>query len=190
LEPLNLALSYVSAASGGGADAIFWRGAGHGPSMDGGRCIGMNLGVNSGLNSGLKSGLKFGKWGMKLRGRERQVDVFEEGLSGDPSYSGRGLDEVIAGLAGLFAAESVGKNERFGKLTSAHQKTGAIDGPLAFHIHNAFFHPTRFVFLVVTERDFRSADARFKWSDCTRRKGAGQLHKNCATVEFPFASSM
>jgi hypothetical protein len=26
-------------------------------------------------------------------------------------------------------------------LTSAHQKTGAIDGPLAFKIHNAFFHP-------------------------------------------------
>ena len=82
--------------------------------MDGGRCIGVNLGVNSRLNSGLKSGLKFGKWGMKLRGRERHVDVFEEGLIGDPSYSGRGLDEVIAGLAGLFAAESVGKNEGFG----------------------------------------------------------------------------
>src|ERR1700704_1952802 len=148
--------------------------------MDGGRRIGVNLGVNSSL----KSCLKFGNWGMRLRGRERQVDVFEEGLIGDPFYSGRGLDEVIAGLAGLFAAESVGKNEGFGKLTSAHQKTGAIDGPLAFKIHNAFFHPTRFVFLVVTERDFRSADACFKWSDCTRREGAGQLHKNCATVEF------
>jgi hypothetical protein len=186
LEPLNLALSYVSAASGGGVDTIFWRGAGHGPSMDGGRDIGMN----SGVNSGLKSGLKFGNWGMELRGRERHVDVFEEGLSGDPSYAGRGLDEVIAGLAGLFAAESVGKNERFGKLTSAHQKTGAVDGPLAFKIHNAFFHPTPFAFLVVTERDFLSADACFKWSDCTRRKGAGQLHKNCATVEFAFADSM
>jgi hypothetical protein len=76
-------------------------------------------------------------------------------------------------------------------LTSAHQKTGAVDGPLAFDVHSAFFHhPTRFVFLVLTERDFRSADACFKCSDCTRRKGAGQLHKNCATVEFPFASSM
>ena len=51
---------------------------------------------------------------MRLRGREGHVDIFEEGLSGDPSYSGRGLDEVIAGLAGLFAAESVGKNEGFG----------------------------------------------------------------------------
>jgi hypothetical protein len=158
--------------------------------MDGGRGIGVDFGMNSGVNSGLKSGLKFGNWGMKLRGRERHVDVFEESLSGNPSYTGRGLDEVIAGLAGLFAAESVGKNERFGKLTSAHQKTGAVDGPLAFHIHSAFFHPTRFVFLVLTERDSRSADARFKWSDCTREKEAGQLHKNCATVEFPFADSM
>jgi hypothetical protein len=31
-------------------------------------------------------------------------------------------------------------------LTSAHQKTSAVDGPLAFKIHNAFFHPIRFVF--------------------------------------------
>src|ERR1700676_946927 len=107
----------------------------------------MNSGLNSGLTFDLKSCLKLGNWGMKLRGRERQVDVFEEGLSGDPSYAGRGLDEVVAGLAGLFAAKSVGKNEWFGKLTSAHQKTGAIDGPLAFHIHSAFFHPTRFAFL-------------------------------------------
>jgi len=88
---------------------------------------------------------------MKLHWCKRQVDVLEEGLSGDTSYAGRGLDEVIAGLAGLFAAESVGKNEGFGKLTSAHQKTSAVDGPLAFKIHNAFFHPTRLVFLVLTD---------------------------------------
>ena len=127
------------------------------------------------MNSGLKSGLKFGKWGMKLRGRERHVDVFEEGLSGDPSYSGRGLDEVVAGLAGLLAAESVGKNERFRKLTSAHQKTGAIDGPLAFDIHNAFFHPARIVFLVLTERDFRSADTCFKVERLYSRKRGGSI---------------
>ena len=70
--------------------------------------------MNAGVNSGLKSGLKFGNWGMKLRGRDRNVDVFKEGLSGDTSYTGKGLDEVVAGLAGLFAAESVGKNEGFG----------------------------------------------------------------------------
>src|SRR6202521_6466443 len=146
--------------------------------------------MNSSVNSGLKSGLKFGKWGMKLLARERHVDVFEEGLRGDPFYSGRGLDEVIAGLAGLFAAESVGKNEGFDKLTSAHQKTGAVDGPLSFQFHSASLSPPPISVLVVTERGCRPADDCFKWSDCTRRKVAGQLHKNCATVEFRFASSM
>jgi hypothetical protein len=179
-------LKLVPGVSGGGTVAIFRRGSGHGPGEDGGRSIGLK----SGLNSGLNSRLTFSRRGKELRLCERDVDVFEEGLGGDPAYAVRGLDEVVAGLAGLFAAESVGKDERFGELTSAHQKTGAVDGPLAFDIHSAFFHPTRFVFLVLTERDCRSEDACFKWSDCTRRKGAGQLHKNCATVEFPFASSM
>ena len=112
---------------------------------------------------------------MKLHWCQRQVDVLEEGLSGDTSYAGRGLDEVIAGLAGLFAAESVGKNEGFDKLTSAHQKTSAVDGPLAFKIHMAFFHPTRSVFLVLTERGCRSADTCLKWSDCTRRQRGGSI---------------
>src|SRR5882762_4604074 len=135
--------------------------------MDGGRCIG--------VNSGLKSCLKFGNWGIKLRGRERHVDVFEEGLSGDPFYSGRGLDEVIAGLAGLFAAESVGKNERFGKLTSAHQKTGAIDGPLAFKIHNAFFHPTRLVFLVLTDARLSLGGSLFQVERLYSQKRSGSI---------------
>src|SRR5258708_26998597 len=95
------------------------------------------------MNCWLDSGLELGSRGMKLHGCQRQVDVFEEGLRGDPSYAGRGLDEVIAGLAGLFAAESVGKNERFGKLTNPHQKTSTVDGPFAFKIHKSFllFNP-------------------------------------------------
>ena len=131
--------------------------------------------MNSGVKSGLKSCLKFGTSGMKLRGRERHVDIFEEGLSGDPFYSGRGLDEVIAGLAGLFAAESVGKNEWFGKLTSAHQKTGAIDGPLAFKIHNAFFHPTRFCVSVLTERDFSLGGCLFQVERLYSQKRGGSI---------------
>jgi hypothetical protein len=63
---------------------------------------------------------------------ESHVDIFEEGFAGYPSYAAGGLDEIVAGAAGLFAAESVGKNEWFGELTSAHQETGAIDGPLTF----------------------------------------------------------
>src|ERR1700704_3957964 len=139
--------------------------------MDGGRRIGVNLGVNSSL----KSCLKFGNWGMRLRGRERHVDVFEESLSGDPFYSGRGLDEVIAGLAGLFAAESVGKNEGFGKLTSAHQKTSAVDGPLAFKIHNAFFHPTRLVFLVLTDARLSLGGCLFQVERLYSQKRGGSI---------------
>ena len=76
-----------------------------------------------------------------MRVCEWHVDVFEDGLGGDAFYTVRGLDEVVAWAAGLFAAESVGKNEWLGELTSTHQETGAIDGPLAFKIHGTFFHP-------------------------------------------------
>ena len=117
----------VPVLSGRGAEATFGRGAGDGPGEDARRSIGRNSALNSCC------------WEMKLCGRERHIDVFEGSFSDDRSDTGRGLDEVIAGLAGLFAAESVGKNEWFSKLTSAHQKTGAIDGPLAFRIHNASF---------------------------------------------------
>ena len=57
------------------------------------------------------------------------------------SYTVAGFDYVIAGTAGLFAAECVGKNERLLELTSAYQKAGAIDGPLVIKIHGAFFLP-------------------------------------------------
>src|SRR5258708_32938445 len=99
------------------------------------------------MNWWLDSGLELGSRGMKLHGCQRQGDVFQEGLRGDPSYAGRGLDEVIAGLAGLFAAESVGKNEWVGKLTSTQQKTRAVYGPLAFKIHKCFLSSTRLVVL-------------------------------------------
>jgi len=79
-------------------------------------------------------------WGTELGGCERHVDVFEEDLPGDPSYAVSGLDEVIAGAAGLLAAESVGKDEWFCELTSAHQEAGAVDSPLTFEIHKHFFH--------------------------------------------------
>jgi hypothetical protein len=119
----------VPAASGGSTGAIFWGGAGNRPGEDARRSIGWDSGLNS--------------WGRetKLRGCERHVDIFEDGLGGDSSYTVRGLDEVVAGPAGLFAAKSVGKDEGFGELTSAHQETGAVDGPFTFKIHSAFFHP-------------------------------------------------
>jgi hypothetical protein len=160
-------LKLVPGVSGGGTGAIFWRGSGHGPGEDGGRSIG--------LKSGLNSGLTFSRRGKELRLCERDVDVFEEGLGGDPAYAVRGLDEVVAGLAGLFAAESVGKDERFGELTSAHQETGAVDDPLAFDIHSAFFYPTRYLFLVVTERGLRSAECLFQVERLYAQKEGGSI---------------
>ena len=168
-------LKLVPGVSGGGTVAIFRRGSGHGPGEDGGRSIGLKSGLNSGLHSGLNSRLTFSRRGKELRLCERDVDVFEEGLGGDPAYAVRGLDEVVAGPAGLFAAESVGKDERFGELTSAHQKTGAVDDPLAFDIHSAFFHPTRYVFLVVTERGLRSAECLFQVERMYAQKEGGSI---------------
>ncbi len=129
--------------------------------------------------------------------RQRHVDIFEEGLGGDALYAAGGLDEVVAGTAGLFTAESVGKNEWFSELTGAHQKTGAVDDPLVFRIHGAIFHPWQGRFASgVSLLGFGGtwllleANACFEWSDCTRTERAGQYHKNCATVEFPVAESM
>jgi hypothetical protein len=93
LKPLNLA------CSGSGSNATFWRGAGYGPGEDARRSIAWDGGLNS------------WDWGTKLGGCERHVDVFEENLPGDTSYAVSGLDEVIAGAAGLFAAKSIGKDE-------------------------------------------------------------------------------
>jgi hypothetical protein len=60
-------------------------------------------------------------------------------------------------------------------LTSAHQKTGAVDGPLAFQIHSAFFHPTRFVFPVVTERGCRSAECLLQVERLYAQKRGGSI---------------
>jgi len=73
--------------------------------------------------------------------RQRHVDVFEESLRGDAPYAVGELDEIVAGASGLLAAESIGENQRFGELTSAHQETGVVDDPLACKIHGAFFPP-------------------------------------------------
>lgn len=133
-------------------------------------------------------------WGTKPGGGERHVDVFEEELGGDPSHAVRGLDEVIAGAAGLFATKSVGKDERFGKLTSVHQEAGAVNGPLIFEIHKFFLsHLGRAgVRFWLSGFRFRPSTGTRRMvvsnaADCTRRTRAGQLHKNCATVEFGVA---
>jgi hypothetical protein len=64
--------------------------------------------------------------------RKGHVDILEERLAGYPFYPARGLDQVVAGETGLFAAQSVGEDEWLGKLTGAHDEAGVVDGPLAF----------------------------------------------------------
>lgn len=125
-------------------------------------------------------------------GQEGYVDILEERPGSDTSNPPGGLNQIVSGLAGLFSAQGVDKEQRFGELTSMHKKTGAIDGPLAFKIHNASFTlfgrlPTVCCrFRILTGHGHRPANSRFQWSDCTRTRREGQLHKNCATVEFSF----
>jgi hypothetical protein len=64
-------------ALGGSTGSLFWGGSGYGPGED--------------------------AWD-SIRAGEWHVDVFEDGLGGDAFYTVRGLDEVVARTAGLFAA--------------------------------------------------------------------------------------
>lgn len=75
--------------------------------------------------------------GIPLRRSEGHVDIFEDGAASNVAEAVAGLDEVVAGLAGLFAAERVGKDERLSELTGVHEETRAVDGPLTSNIHNA-----------------------------------------------------
>ncbi|MGA8539241.1 MAG: hypothetical protein WB566_07055 [Terriglobales bacterium] len=60
------------------------------------------------------------------------IDVFKKGLAGYPLYAVGGFDKVVAGAAGLFAAQRVGEDKWFGELTGAHEEAGAVDSPWAF----------------------------------------------------------
>ncbi len=127
-------------ASRDGAGAMFWRGAAHRPGEDAWRPMGFRQGL---------------------------VDVFEYGLGSDSSDAVGGLDEVVAGATGLFAAECVDEDERFGELTGAHQETGTIDGPLAFRIHKCFLSliggaGVGCSLQVLTGHDYRSVDNCFQ----------------------------
>jgi hypothetical protein len=158
---------------------IFWRCSGYGSAEDGGCFVGL----------------------IRLAG-ERYVNVFKDGLGSDAAYAVRGLDQVIAGASGLFAAERVGEDEWFGELTGAHQETGAVYGPLVVWIHGGLVSSSGVRFQVsglrcqVSVLSFLRRGLRgfgrygFKWSDCTRSGSMGQFHKNGATVEFPTASSL
>src|SRR5882724_2419809 len=63
------------------------------------------------------------------------IDVLEQSARTNAAEPFRGLDNIIAGVAGMFAAEGVGKNERLGQLTGSNNKARAVNGPRTFHLH-------------------------------------------------------
>ena len=102
--------------------------------------VGSNRGgpAGHGLIEDAQCSLEGGSSGLsvlRLRRCEGYVDIFEDGAWSDAAKTGRRLDKVIAREAGVFAAESVGEQERFGKLTGVHEETRAVDGPCTFNIH-------------------------------------------------------
>lgn len=75
---------------------------------------------------------------LRVRWCEWHVDVFEDSARSNTAKTQRRFDEVVARQARVFAAQIVGEKERFGELTSVHEETRAVDGPLAFNVHNIF----------------------------------------------------
>lgn len=82
------------------------------------------------------------KWfkGDRFDGRDPRigqgdVNVLKDFARGDAKATFGGFDEIVAGFAGVFAAESVDENHAFRESTSAHEKTGAVDSPILFTIH-------------------------------------------------------
>ena len=65
----------------------------------------------------------------------RYVDVFKEMARSDAAQTIGRLDEVVASLARMLAAQDVGENERFSQLTGVHKKARAVDGPWSFTAH-------------------------------------------------------
>jgi hypothetical protein len=79
----------------------------------------------------LESGLSV----LRLSRFEGYVDIFENGAWSDAATTGGRLDQIVARETAVFAAESIGEQERFSELTGVHQKACAVDGPWNFHIH-------------------------------------------------------
>jgi hypothetical protein len=71
-------------------------------------------------------------------GCERNINVFEKGAADNAANAIGGFDEVVSGLARLFAIEKVGEDEGLGELTGAHEKPGAINIPAIFFSHDFF----------------------------------------------------
>ena len=69
------------------------------------------------------------------------INVFKNQPRGDAARTVGGFEQIIAGLAAMFPAERVDKEERLGELSSFDQKTRAIDFPCCrsfSHVHLPF----------------------------------------------------
>lgn len=127
-----------------------------------------------------------------MSGDQGHINIFEQGSVGDASHTVGELDEIIASAAGLLAAKGVGEGEWLGELTSAHQESGAVDGPLTFRIHSFLSLPGGRAVLVpgsLVSSFVRARSApggKVFSSEVTLRAvaRAGQFHKNGAMVEF------
>jgi hypothetical protein len=94
--------------------------------------------ASHGLIEDAQGPLKGGSSGLRvlrLRRCERHVYIFKDGARSDAAKTGGRLDKVVAWEAGLFAAESVSEQERFGKLTGVHKEARAVHSPWTFNTH-------------------------------------------------------
>lgn len=73
---------------------------------------------------------------VRLRGRDWHIGVFKKRLGRDAANSVRGFHQVVAGAANVFVAEGIGKRDRFGELTGAHQEARAVHIPIALADHD------------------------------------------------------
>jgi hypothetical protein len=81
---------------------------------------------------------------MRIAVAEGHVDIFEKDLCGNAANAVGKFDQIVADLAGMFAAERVAEAERFGELTGADEKTSAVNIPGTFCIHHLFYPKTAF----------------------------------------------
>ena len=69
-------------------------------------------------------------------GREGDINVLKKSAAGNAADAVGSFDEVVSGLARLFAIEKIGEDEGLSELTGAHEKTRAIHTPAIFFSHD------------------------------------------------------
>ena len=91
------------------------------------------LGDPHGRSACLNASIGYGA--RRLQGYVNVLEGFARSNAADAFTE---FNQVIANLAGMFAAQRVGEDERLGELTCLHEKASAIDVPRVFHVHKLF----------------------------------------------------